>query len=166
MTQPLAERKTGQANFSTWPLIWRYGPLVIWMLFISIFSTSGFSAINTSRFIGPLLLWLFPSISEVQLASIHFLMRKAGHLTEYAILAFLLRRAFITASTAIMRRRWFSLGLLTIASYALLDEFHQSFVPSRTASIYDSVIDVIGGLTVLLIFKLYEKRFSRKRAVV
>ena len=39
-------------------------------------------------------------------------------------------------------------------TYGLLDEFHQSFVPSRTASIYDSAIDVAGGLTVLLVFKI------------
>jgi VanZ family protein len=42
--------------------------------------------------------------------------------------------------------------------YGLLDEFHQSFVPSRTASVYDSVIDIAGGLTVLLIFRFYGKK--------
>jgi VanZ family protein len=47
------------------------------------------------------------------------------------------------------------LGLLLVVIYALLDEFHQSFVPSRTASVYDSAIDIAGGLTVLLILKLY-----------
>ena len=49
---------------------------------------------------------------------------------------------------------------------ALLDEFHQSFVPSRTASIYDSAIDVAGGLTVLLICKLYSKHANKRRALV
>jgi len=47
------------------------------------------------------------------------------------------------------------LGLLLVVIYGLLDEFHQSFVPSRTASIYDSMIDIAGGLTVLLIFKFF-----------
>jgi VanZ family protein len=37
--------------------------------------------------------------------------------------------------------------------YALLDEYHQSFVPSRTASIFDSMIDMAGGLTALLIVR-------------
>ena len=46
--------------------------------------------------------------------------------------------------------------------YGLLDEFHQSFVPSRTASIYDSAIDVAGGLTVLLIFRLYSKNHRER----
>jgi VanZ family protein len=128
---------------------------------ISVFSTADFSSINTSRFIGPILRWLFPDLSESRLAAIHFLIRKFGHLSEYAILALLARRAFITSSGANIQRRWFELGLLLVTGYALLDEFHQSFVPSRTASIYDSAIDVAGGLTVLLLFKLYDKHFRR-----
>jgi VanZ family protein len=132
-------------------------------MFISFASTAEFSSINTSRFIGPLLLWLFPDLSESRLAAIHFLIRKASHFTEYAILALLARRAFVTSPTAFVHRRWFELGLLLVTCYALLDEFHQSFVPSRTASIYDSAIDVAGGLTVLLIFKLYDKHSRRQK---
>jgi VanZ family protein len=130
---------------------------------ISVFSTAEFSSINTSRLIGPFLLWLFPDLSESRLAAIHHLIRKAGHFTEYAILALLARRALVTSSTAFIQRRWFELGLLLVTCYALLDEFHQSFVPSRTASIYDSALDVAGGLTVLLIFKLYDKYIRQKR---
>jgi VanZ family protein len=133
------------------------------MLFISIFSTAGFSSMNTSRFIGPLLLWLFPNISEARLASIHLIIRKLGHVTEYAILAIFIRRAFVTSSKSFIQRNWFELGLLIVVCYALLDEFHQSFVPSRTASIYDSAIDVVGGLTVLLIFKLCDRRIGGER---
>ena len=136
---------------------WRYGPLVLWVLFISFASTSEFSAGNTSAILRPLLLWIFPNLSESRLAAVHFLSRKAGHFTEYAVLAFLTRRAFITSSHAFLRRYWFQLGLLLVVIYGLLDEFHQSFVPSRTASVYDSVIDIAGGLTVLLIFRFYGK---------
>ena len=137
--------------------LWRYGPLVLWILFISLASTSEFSAANTSQLIRPILLWLFPNLSETRLAAIHFLTRKAGHFSEFAILAFLARRAFITSSRAFIQTYWFQLALLLVAIYALLDEFHQSFVPTRTPSIYDSAIDVAGGLTVLLIFKLFGK---------
>ena len=137
---------------------WRYGPLVLWILFISFASTGEFSAANTSEIFRPILLWLFPNLSEARLAAIHFLTRKAGHFTEYAVLGFLARRAFITSSRAYVQRYWFELGLLLVVIYALLDEFHQSFVPSRTASIYDSAIDVAGGLTVLVILRLFRKR--------
>ena len=70
---------------------------------------------------------------------------------------FSLGRAFITSSHEFLQRYWFQLGLLLVVIYGLLDEFHQSFVPSRTASVYDSVIDIAGGLTVLLIFRFYGK---------
>ena len=141
---------------------WRYGPLVLWVLFISFASTSEFSAGNTSAILRPLLLWIFPNLSESRLATVHFLTRKAGHFTEYAVLAFLARRAFITSSHASLQRYWFQLGLLLVVVYGLLDEFHQHFVPSRTASIYDSAIDIVGGLTVLLIFKFYWKNHHER----
>ena len=147
---------TGRQRF------WRYGPLVFWILFISFASTGEFSASNTSVILRPILLWLFPNLSEARLAVLHFLTRKAAHFTEYAVLAFLVRRAFVTSSRAFLQRYWFQLGLLLVVIYGLLDEFHQSFVPSRTPSIYDSAIDVAGGLTVLLIFKFYDRN-SRQR---
>ena len=147
-----------RAHSSARQRVWRYGLLVLWLVFISFASTSEFSAANTSQIIRPLLLWLFPNLNEGQLATAHFLTRKVAHFTEYAVLAFLARRAFIISSHEFIQRYWFQLGLVLVVIYSLLDEFHQSFVPSRTPSIYDSAIDVAGGLTVLLIFRLCRKR--------
>jgi VanZ family protein len=144
--------------------LWRYGPLVLWIIFIWFASTSRFSADNTSQLVRPLLLLLFPKLSEAQLAVAQFITRKAGHFSEYAVLAFLARRAFITSSQAFLQQHWFQLGLLLVVIYALIDEFHQSFVPSRTPSLYDSAIDVAGGLTVLLIARLYGKIFRGQEA--
>ncbi len=89
---------------------------------------------------------------------INLFTRKAAHFSEYAVLAFLARRAFISSSKPALRRYWFQLGLLLVVVYSLLDELHQSFVPSRTGSIYDSFIDMAGGLTVLLLYKFGRKR--------
>jgi len=49
------------------------------------------------------------------------------------------------------------ISLALIVVYALIDEYHQSFVPSRTASIFDSFIDIAGGLTALVIVKKRQK---------
>jgi len=122
------------------------------MVFISFASTAEFSSANTSRIIRPLVLWLFPETSEATLQTIHFAVRKLAHFTEYAVLGFLAARAFFTSSVAPLRRRWFVVALFVIVIYSLLDEYHQSFVPSRTASIYDSMIDTIGGFAGLLIY--------------
>ncbi len=135
----------------------RYGPLIGWIGFIWFASTQGFSAGNTSRVIRPLLLWLFPNIAEAQIANVHFFTRKAAHFVEYAILAFLARRAFTTSSRAFIKKNWFALSVVILIVVALLDEWHQSFVPSRTGSIYDSAIDLAGGLSVLLVCWFYQR---------
>jgi VanZ family protein len=129
----------------------RFAPLLVWVMFISFASSDEFSANNTSRIIGPLVLWLFPHISEARLDLIHFLTRKFAHFSEYAILAILAARAFRTSPNELLSRRWFLISLALIIIYALLDEYHQSFVPSRTASIFDSFIDMSGGITALLV---------------
>jgi len=136
----------------------RYLPLVVWLIFISYASSDNFSADNTSRIIGPLVLWLFPNTSPEAMATIHFITRKIAHFTEYAILGFLAARAFRTYD------RWFLISAALVVVYALIDEYHQSFVPSRTASIFDSLIDIAGGLTALIIVLKRSRRFSRTNA--
>ena len=138
--------------------LWRYGLLLLWLLFIFFASTTELSAANTDAVLRPLVRWFYPRLSEAKVAAIHLALRKLGHFSEYAVLACLARRAFITSSRAWLQQYWFEVGLLVIVVYALLDEFHQSFVPSRTASVYDSAIDVAGGLTMLLLFKLRDRR--------
>jgi VanZ family protein len=137
--------------------LWRYGPLLVWMAFIFFASTSELSASNTSRIIRPLLLWLYPSISEEGLNFAHFIVRKLAHLTEYAILSLLAARAFTTSSYQPLQRLWFLFSLLLVILYALSDEFHQSFVPTRTGSIYDSLIDITGGIIALSLLALWRK---------
>jgi VanZ family protein len=129
----------------------RYAPLIAWLAFISFASSDSFSAGNTSRIIGPLVLWLFPNTTPESLAVVHLVTRKLAHLTEYAILGFLAARAFRTSPHLAIRRRWFLISLGLIVAYALLDEYHQSFVPTRTASVFDSFIDMTGGLIALVI---------------
>ena len=136
----------------------RYLPLVAWLAFISYASSASFSASNTSRIIGPLVLWLFPDTSAETLATIHFTTRKIAHFTEYAILGFLAARAFRTSPRLAIRQRWFLISAALVVAFALLDEYHQSFVPNRTGTIYDSFIDMAGGLVALI--------FLRRRATV
>jgi VanZ family protein len=128
-------------------------PLIAWLAFISFASSDNFNAGNTSRIIGPLILWLFPHTSPETLATVHFITRKIAHFTEYAILGFLAARAFRTSPRPSISRRWFLICALLIVVYALVDEYHQSFVPSRTASVWDSFIDMAGGLTALLLVR-------------
>jgi len=141
--------------------LWRYGPLFLWMVVIFLASTGELSASNTSRILRPLLLWVFPSISEEAINFAHFIVRKAAHFTEYAVLALLAVRAFVSSSHEVLRRRWFLITFLLVMVYSLADELHQSFIASRTGTIYDSFIDMAGGFTALLVYRLWRARKTR-----
>jgi VanZ family protein len=143
---------------STRERIWRYAPLIIWMAVISFASSNEFSAVNTSRVVRPLLLWLFPNITEEGIGTAHILVRKAAHITEYAILGWLAARAFTGSSREFLRQRWFLASLVLVGLHALLDEYHQSFVPSRSGSLYDSGVDIAGGLIGLVGFAYFRSR--------
>src|SRR6266704_3402296 len=117
-------------------------PPFIWLGVIFVGSTGVMSAEQTSSFLVPFLRWLDPQISFATIAAIHFALRKLGHLTEYAIFAALLWRA-LRCGTCLQAKMsiLFLLAWLAAAIFAVTDEFHQSFVPSRTASPVDVMID-------------------------
>jgi VanZ family protein len=143
--------------------LWRYGPLVIWAALILIGSSDLLSASHTSTLLVRPLHFLFPGASSSTLAKIHFGFRKLAHLTEYAILAILAARAFRDSSRELLRSRWFWVSFLLVAAFSLGDEFRQSFVSSRTASIYDSLIDSTGGLIGLIIVYWWRRRQKPER---
>jgi VanZ family protein len=126
-------------------------------------STANFSASNTSRIIRPLLLWLFPDITEPTVLRVHFFVRKCAHFTEYALLALLAARAFRTSGLAALRRSWWLAAFALVAAVALVDEYHQSFLPSRTGTIYDSLLDMTGGATALACLALWLAARRRER---
>jgi VanZ family protein len=127
-------------------LVSKWLPVLLWATVIFLFSTEHFAAPQSSRILGPLLNWLFPGITPEQFASVQFVVRKLGHWFEYLILAVLLYRALHAESGG---RSAVRPGVMTIAFalvWAITDEFHQSLVPSRTASIVDVIIDGFGAL--------------------
>ena len=150
------EKGTRDSRPPTWGgRLWRYGPVVAWACFVLYASSGNFSASNTSRIIRPLLVWLFPDISEAALVQAHFLVRKAAHFVEYALLALLAARAFRTSSRPPLARRWRLASFALAASVALVDEYHQSLVPARTGTIYDSLLDMAGGAAALACASLW-----------
>ena len=127
-------------------------PVILWMTLIFIGSTDVLSADHTSRFLFPFLRWLDPHISWMTMYSIQTVIRKLGHVTEYAVLAALLWRA-LRSETAWKGRIAvvFALAWSGCAIFAASDELHQSFVSSRTSSVHDVIIDVCGALIGLTI---------------
>ncbi|MCL5023119.1 MAG: VanZ family protein [Nitrospirae bacterium] len=136
-------------------------PVFLWMGFIFWMSTETFSARNTSLLIGSLLFFLAPSLSPAEVAAVQGVIRKSGHLIEYAILAMLLFRAFRGGSGE-RTVRWSLCSLFVVALYAAGDEFHQSFTAARTASLRDVGIDTLGGILALGVSALW-RRIDHRR---
>ncbi len=130
-------------------------PIFFWMTLIFIGSTDLMSAEHTSRIIAPFLRWLHPSISSVTIMKIQFLVRKAAHVSEYAVLALLFYRALVNTLCAGRSFAAATIVLLACAAFAATDEFHQSFVPSRTASARDVAIDISGALLAVCLYSIF-----------
>lgn len=94
----------------------------------------------------------FPLIDEL-----NFIIRKATHLTVFGILSFLLLK-----SLGNYRFSYLLAWVLTFF-YAMTDEWHQSFVPNRTSSFKDVLIDATGALIVLVL--TFFIRTVRKKSI-
>jgi len=144
-------------------------PVVLWMGFIFAMSTGLGSFEHTSRFIGPLLHWLLPKAAPETLGLLHFAIRKAGHFTEYAILALLTLRAVgppPAPRQAAQALRMATVAFLVASAYAATDELHQVFVPGRTASLGDVLIDMSGASAAVSAATLWRWRRARKNAAI
>jgi VanZ family protein len=127
-------------------------PALIWAGLIFMFSTNVFSAGNTGGILADLLRYFFSALSDDNIQLIHTLIRKLGHFSEYFILAVLILRALRQETGEKLQTPRLALGLGLTALYAVSDEFHQAFVPSRTASIADVLLDIFGGICGTLWF--------------
>lgn len=126
-------------------------PAIAWMLLIFVMSGDLMSAEHTSRFLVPFLRWIAPGISPETVVLIQLFVRKAAHLTEYAVLAILLCRAFLRGTNAKWTRpALFASAWTVCVLVAAGDEFHQSFVLARTGSPGDVLIDCAGAVLGLL----------------
>jgi len=138
----------------------RIVPWIIVLLWASVmfnFSTDSFSREHTSSFIVPILQWLLPHASADAIDALHEFTRKCAHVFEYCVLSVLLFRAVRAPATG-WTLRWASIALLLAALFAASDEFHQTFVPSRGASVWDVLLDTTAAATAQLLLWLWLRR--------
>lgn len=136
-------------------------PLLIWMGVIFSASADTQSTQRSSRLIEPFLRWLWPEIPPQKIEAVRWLVRKAAHMTEYGILAWLCWRALRRPVRGDVRPwSWRIAGcaLLAVVLYAATDEWHQSFVPNRTGALLDVMIDTAGGVAGLGVVWLLARR--------
>ena len=144
-----------------WAWVWRWVPPLLWFLVVSGLSTDAFSAEETGDLLLPLLAWLFPAMSAAGLEALHFALRKAGHVSEFAVLALLWYRALAWGRTG-WQGRVAAVSAVVAAGFAAVDETHQVFTATRTPSIVDVGWDTLGALLALgglwLFFRIRSRR--------
>lgn len=118
-------------------------------------STGTFSSPNTFSLVETVIRFLVPKISFQEVDLIHAFIRKSGHVIEYFILGLLLFRAFRGNSIASWNWRWSFYAVFVVVLWAASDEFHQSLIQTRTASIVDVAIDTVGGVLAQVVSVLW-----------
>lgn len=125
-----------------------WGPPVLLMALIWGLSTDAGSSGNTSGLLEALLGTLAPglleSLTAAQLYALNHVVRKAAHVTAYLVLGLLCIRAARFGRRGLSPRA-LALGAAVAALYAVLDEVHQSWHPSRSASAGDVLYDWLGA---------------------
>ena len=138
-----------------------WGPLVLWMGLIFWASADAASGHRGARLLGPLLRWCLPEASPKRIDEILFGLRKVAHVTEYAVLAWLAQRQLLALdAAATASRRMIRSALLAWAFcvvYAISDEWHQTFVPTRVGTPMDVLIDSAGAALGLAVAALWRR---------
>ena len=94
---------------------------------------------------------------------VHFFIRKGGHVFGYGLLSILLFRAWRETLPLAGDPRWTfrsaNIAVLGTALVGSLDEWHQSYIPTRTGTIRDVILDTCAGIAAQLAVFLYQRWF-------
>jgi VanZ family protein len=128
-------------------------PAILWAALILSASTASFSSQNSGHWLRELIIRLLGHpIAPHTFDVLHFLARKTAHVVEYGILGALTFRALRRGAATRWMLRWALTAVLLSTAVAGLDEWRQSFVPSRTATPRDVALDAFAaaGAQVLI----------------
>jgi VanZ family protein len=138
-------------------------PVAIGIGVIALESTELLSSKHTS---GPLRwLWeaLFGPVANARWEVIHHLVRKCGHFFGYGFIGV----AWLRAWWMTLPRSHFlpdaALALLGTSLVASLDEWHQSYLPNRTGSVWDVLLDCSGAIALQLVVYIYLRMRQPRR---
>ncbi len=87
---------------------------------------------------------------------------KVLHGGGYGLLGILFLRAYRSRWPQASNWALANAGLLSASFYGFTDEFHQSFVPARTADPYDWLADTLGALLGIAVYLLFLRLWSRR----
>jgi VanZ family protein len=134
-------------------LVRAWWPAAVWIGIIAFESTDFFSSEHTGSMLYKLLTHLFGHIDFYRFLVFHHYLRKTGHVVGYGMLSLLLLRGWRATLGRVrpLLLRAALLSWLGTAFVAALDEWHQSYIPSRTGTIWDVALDSVAGVFFLVV---------------
>lgn len=128
-------------------------PAIVWAAVILSTSNDDFSGANTGGLLKQIITWLTGHpVAPATLDTINFFFRKSAHLTGYGILGALAFRA-LRGEQKSWSPRWAVGGILLAACIASIDEIHQTFIPSRTGTWHDVLLDAGGAAVAQILIR-------------
>jgi VanZ family protein len=138
-------------------------PVAIGITLITLESTSWFGADQTSTPLRRIYEALFGAVSDANWPPIHHLIRKCGHFVGYGLLCLTWLRAWWKVLRTFAFRRCALLALAGTALVASCDEWHQTYLPNRTGTPWDVLLDSCGGAATILLVYAYVRPFRAEK---
>jgi len=124
----------------------------LWLGLVLLLGSAHFGPSQTQQQVVPLLRLLAPWMPASGAQTVHAVLRKISHLTEYAVLALLWVRAFQSWRPLSLKMA-FGAALAVCLTCAVVDEAHQARVPGRHGSVRDVALDSVGALAALIVVR-------------
>jgi len=147
------------------PRFWvgAWWPVVVCLGLIAMESTEALGSDHTSGPLRAIFQAVFGPIGDVRWALVHLVVRKSGHFIGYGLLGLAWLRAWWMTLPHSRFLHDATLALLGTAMTASADEFHQTFLPNRTGSPRDVLLDCCGALALQLLIYVFLRIFRPKR---
>jgi VanZ family protein len=132
------------------------------MIFLFPLANENLSSSEFYRFTYSVFKALFPAMNYKDFGLVYIVIRKLIHFFGYALLAFLLFRAFQGFSTKVWDSRWILYAAVIAVGYGIMDETIQTYLANRNGNVLDVLIDTSGiMLTLGLVWLRKRKALSR-----
>ena len=143
--------------FSAWT------PVALGMVVIALESTELMGADHTSHPLRWLYEFIFGHVADARWEVLHHFIRKSGHFLGYGAIGLAWLRAWWMTLPHSRFLPDAVLALLGTALVASADEYHQTFLPNRTGSAWDVLLDCSGAITLQLLVYVFMRIFRPKR---
>ncbi|HWE87069.1 MAG TPA: VanZ family protein [Terracidiphilus sp.] len=130
-------------------------PVALSVAVIAMESQEFMGADHTSRLLRPIWQAIFGQVSDARWEILHHFIRKTGHFVGYGLIGLAWLRAWWMTLPHSKFLTDAALAMLGTATMASLDEWHQAFLPDRTSSPWDVLLDCAGALALQMLVYVF-----------